>query len=192
MAKTMKGRAGRENKRDEIFEEYGIALSQLLTAQIRLHGNERVLHIGSAGATLVANQLAARLATGELIVYVYTFDELEDTRAALAGIGNVHVINDVDDIDEDEPPFDVVSCIPSYHLGRDTAIEQLEFGISRLAGEGTLYIAGDKQREFDRFAEALSSVARDVQQIAAKGQYRVVSVNGRNIRKAGRISGRRD
>lgn len=191
MGKAVRGRAGREGKRDEIFEQYSSALAHLLQAQMRPNGAERILHLGSPGANQLGEQLAIRLTTGELVICVYTFDELEETRAALAGIGNVHVINDLEDLDEDEPPFDIVSCIAPYHLGRDTVVEQIEIGVARLASTGMFYLAGDKQREFDRYSEALSSLARDVQQIASRGQYRVVSVNGANVRKSGRISGRK-
>ncbi len=192
MGKVVRGRAGRESKRDEIFEQYSTALAQLLQAQIRINGAERILHLGSPGAAQIGEQLATRLTTGELVICVYTYEELEETRAALAGLGNVHVINDLEDLDEDEPPFDIVSCIAPYHLGRDTVIEQIELGVARLAIDGILYLAGDKQREFDRYAEALSSLARDMQQLASRGQYRVVSVNGANVRKSGRISGRKN
>jgi hypothetical protein len=64
--------------------------------------------------------------------------------------------------------------------------------MARLSNTGMFYLAGDKQREFDRYVEALSSLARDVQQIASRGQYRVVSVSGANVRKSGRISGRKE
>ncbi len=192
MGKVQRGRAGRENKREEVFAQYGAALAQMLRGPLRLAGTERVLHLGSPGAAQVGEQIATQLSTGELVLCVYTFDELEDTRAALAGLGNAHVINDIEDLDEDEPPFDVVSCIAPYQLGRDAVIEQIEIGVARLAPEGLFILAGDRQHEFDRYAEALSSLARDVQQVAANGQYRIVSVHGRNIRRTGGISGRRN
>ncbi len=192
MAKTNRGRAGRENKREEVFTQYGATLAQMLRGQLRLAGTERVLHLGSPGAAQVGELVATQLTTGELVLCVYTFDELEDTRAALAGIGSVHVINDIDDLDEDEPPFDIVSCIAPYHLGRDTVIEQIQAGVDRLAPEGIFILAGDRQHEFDRYAEALSSLARDVQQVVANGQYRIATVNGRNLRRSGGISGRRN
>ena len=190
MGKVTRGRAGREQKRDEIYTQYGAALAQMLRSQIKLDGGERVLHLGTPGATILAEDIAARLSTGELVVCVYTFDELEETRAALAGLGNVHVINDVEDLDEDEPPFDIVSCAAPYYLGRDAVLEQIQFGISRLAPDGTLLLAGDRQHEFDRYADFLSAAARDVQQVSANGQYRVVAARSRNMRKSGRIGGR--
>lgn len=192
MAKAVRGRAGRMQKRSEIMDTYGATLADMLRSQVRPEPNERVLILGSAGVAQLADDVAPRLDSGEIVVCVYTFDELEDTRAALAGVGNVHVINDLDDLDEDEPPFDLVVCIAAYHLGREAAIEQIEAGLARLADSGTFYLAGDKQQEFDRYVEAVSVLARDVQQLAAKGQYRVVSVQGRNLRKTGRISNRRN
>ncbi len=192
MGKVTRGRAGRESKRDEIFAEYGSTLAQMLRSQLRLAGTERVLHLGSPGAAQVGEQIATQLSTGELVLCVYTFDELEETRASLAGLGNAHVINDIADLDEDEPPFDIVSCIAPYHLGRDTVIEQIEVGVARLAGEGTFILAGDRQHDFDRYVEALSSLARNVQPLVGNGQYRIVSANARNIRNSGRISGRRN
>jgi 16S rRNA G1207 methylase RsmC len=192
MAKVVRGRAGRQQKRSEILEEYGTTLAEMLRSQVRPDAGERVLQIGSPGATQLAEIVAPQIDTGELVVCVYTFDELEDTRAALAGLGNVHVIDDLDDLDDDEPPFDIVVCVAPYHLGRDTVIEQIEQGVARLAADGTLLLAGDKQHEFDRYLDALSSLARNVQQVSARGQYRIVSVQGRNIRKAGRIGGRKN
>ena len=191
MPKVVRGRAGRMNKRNEILEEYSATLAQMMQAQVRPDPAARMLHLGSPGAAQVAEYFAPRLASGEIVVCVYTFDELEDTRAALAGLGNVHSINDLDDLDEDEPPFDIVTCIAPYHLGRDIVIGLIEQGIARLTDTGTFYLGGDKQREFDRYSEALGSLVRGTQQIAAKGQYRIVSAQGRNIRKAGRLTERR-
>lgn len=192
MAKIVRGRAGRLNKRNEILEAYGTTLAHMIQAPIRPHPGDRLLHLGSPGAAHFAEHVAGRLETGELVICVYTYDELEDTRAVLAGLGNVHVINDLDDLDEDEPPFDIVSCVAPFHLGRDTVIEQITLGLARLAPAGTFYLAGDKQHEFERYVEALSALAREVQQIASNGQYRVVAVQARNIRKSGRIGGRRN
>lgn len=192
MAKMVRGRAGRMQKRSEIMDTYGTTLAGMLRGQVRPQPDERVLILGSAGVAQLANDIAPQLNAGEIVVCVYTFDELEDTRAALAGMGNVHVINDLADLDEDEPPFDIVACIAAYHLGREAAIEQLESGVARLAQNGTFFLAGDKQQEFDRYVEALSALARDVQPVSTRGQYRVVSVQGRNVRKSGRISGRRN
>jgi 16S rRNA G1207 methylase RsmC len=178
-------------KRHEILTEYGTTLAQMMQSQIRPDPGNRVLHLGSPGAAQLAEQIAPRLDTGELLICVYTYDELEETRAALAGLGNVHVINDLEDLDEDEPPFDIVSCIAPFQLGRDSVIELIEQGVARLAASGTLFLGGDKQHEFDRYVEALSSAIRDVQQLVSRGQYRIVSAHGRNRRNIGGISGRR-
>jgi len=191
MPKAIRGRAGRMLKRNEILTEYGATLAQMMQAQIRPESGERVLLLGSPGATQLAEQVAPQLDTGELIVCVYTFDELEETRAALAGLGNVHVIDDLADLDEDEPPFNIVSCIAPFYLGRDIVIELIEQGVALLAGEGKFFLAGDKQHEFDRYVDALSAQIRDVQQLASRGQYRIVSARAHNLRKIGGISGRR-
>ncbi|HEX6291735.1 MAG TPA: class I SAM-dependent methyltransferase [Herpetosiphonaceae bacterium] len=191
MPRVVRGRAGRMLKRNEILTEYGSTLARMMQAQIRPDPGTRILHLGSPGATELAEYLAPQLDASELVICVYTFDELEDTRAALAGLGNVHVINDLEDLDEDEPPFDIVSCIAPFHLGRDTVIELIDQGVARLAADGALYLGGDKQHEFDRYVEALGMLIRDPQQIASRGQYRIVAAQGRNLRKAGRIGGRR-
>lgn len=191
MAKVIRGRAGRMQRKAEVLEAYGTTLAQMVQALVRLHADDRVLELGSPGAAQLAHHLAPRLETGELVVCVYTFDELEETRAALAGMGNVHVINDLEDLDDDEPPFDIITCIAPYHLGREAVTEQIEQAVSRLAENGTFYLAGDKQQEFDRYVETLSSLTRNVQQIAERGQYRVVSVQSRDIRKMGQVIGQR-
>ncbi|HEY0735380.1 MAG TPA: class I SAM-dependent methyltransferase [Herpetosiphonaceae bacterium] len=192
MSKVTRGRAGRMIKRSEILTEYGSTLAQMMQAQVRPDPGNRVLHLGSPGAAQLAEQIAPRLDTGELVICVYTYDELEELRASLAGIGNVHVINDIDDLDEDEAPFDIVSCIAPFQYGRDSVIELVEQGVARLAKTGTFFLGGDKQHEFDRYVEALSSSIRDVQQLVSRGQYRIVSAQGRNRRVTGGISGRRN
>lgn len=192
MTKFNRGRAGRETKRAELLTEYGSTLAQMLANQIKPKPDARVLHIGSPGATHFAEIIAPRLVTSDLVICVYTFDELEETRAALAGLGNVHVINDLEDLDEDEPPFDIVSCIAPYPLGREAVIELIEQGVACMALTGTCYVAGDRQHELDRYTEALGRLARTVQQLADRGQYRVVSISGEDLRRAGAVSGRRN
>lgn len=191
MAKVTRGRAGREQRREETVAAYGATLAQMLQAHIKPDSGARLLHIGGPGAAQLAGQIAPRFDTGELVICVYTYDELEETRAELAGLGNVHVINELDDLDEDEPPFDIVSCIAPYHLGRATVIDYIEQAVDRLAPTGVLYLAGDRQHELDRYVDALSRRVRDVKEIANNGQYRVFVAQGRNIRKSGMISGRR-
>jgi 16S rRNA G1207 methylase RsmC len=183
MAKMIRGRAGRIEKRAAIMEQYGTTLGQMLLSHVRPKATDRVLHIGSPGAARFAEHVAERLEDGELVVLVHTYDELEDTRAALAGMGNIHVINEFDELDPDEPPFDLVTCIAPYHLKRETVGEMLEYGLAHLSPQGTLYLGGDKQQELPRFEEVLSTYARHVQQLASNGQYRVVSVQGKDLRR---------
>lgn len=182
MGRYHTGRAGREQRRAEELARYGTALAQMLLNLLRPASSARILHIGSPGAARLAEHLAYRLDSGELVVCVYTFDELEETRAALAGLGNVHVINELDDLDEDEPPFDLVSCIAPYHLGRDTVLHELEQGMARLAEGGTLYLAGDRQHELERYVEHLRRLAHEVSEVAGQGQYRIVAARGRRAR----------
>jgi 16S rRNA G1207 methylase RsmC len=191
MARATRGRAGREQRREESLAAYGATLAQMLQAQIRPDSGERMLHLGRPGATQLATQMAHRLDTGEVVVCVYTYDELEEARAELAGLGNVHVINELDDLDEGEPPFDIVTCIAPYHLGRDAVVAYIEQGLDRLAPNGAFYLGGDRQLEMDRYVEALSRRVHDVKEVASNGQYRVVVAQGRNLRKSGTISGRR-
>jgi hypothetical protein len=191
MTRVTRGRAGREQRREDELERYGATLAQMLRGQIQPQSSERVLHIGSPGATQLADHVAHRLATGEIVVCVYTFDEMEEARAVLAGLGNVHVINELEDLDEDEPPFDIVSCIAPYNLGRDRVIAYIEEGIARLSPGGTFYLAGDRQHEFDRYLETVRRLAHESREVASNGQFRVVAVQGGNLRKRGAISGRR-
>jgi len=174
-------------KKATILDTYGATLAQMLLSHARPKANQRVLHLGNAGAVRLAEQLAEQLAEGELVVLVHTFDELEDARAALAGFGNVHVINEIDDLDPDEPPFDIVTCIAPYNLGRDTVRELIGYGIGQLAPQGTFFLAGDKQQEMPRYEEMLSSYARNMQVLANNGQYRVVAVQASD-RRRGNVS----
>jgi 16S rRNA G1207 methylase RsmC len=170
-------------KKAAILESYGAALAQMLLSQVRPKPSDRVLHIGSAGAVRLAEQLATRLEDGELVVLVHTYDELEDTRAGLAGFGNVHVINEFDDLDPDEPPFDLVTCIVPYYLSRDTVRELIEYGVTQLTPKGTFYLGGDKQQELARFEEMLAAYMRQTQQLATNGQYRVVAAQASDLRR---------
>jgi NADPH:quinone reductase-like Zn-dependent oxidoreductase len=183
MAKVIRGRAGRMEKKATILDTYGTTLAQMLLNQVRPRPTDRVLHLGSAGAVRVAEQLAERLAEGEMVVLVHTYDELEDTRAALAGFGNVHVINEADDLDPDEPPFPIVTCIAPYNLGRDAVRDLIAYGVGQLAPQGTFYLAGDKQQEMARYEEMLSGYARTTQVLANNGQYRVVSMQASDLRR---------
>lgn len=179
----IRGRAGRMEKKATILETYGATLARMLLSHVRPKPNDRVLHIGSAGAARVAEQLAQRLEDGELVVLVHTYDELEDVRAALAGVGNVHVINEFDDLDPDEPPFDIASCIAPYYLGRDTVGDLIAYGLSQLTPNGTFYLAGDTHQEFARYQELLAGYVRNTQQLANDGQYRVVSAQSKDVRR---------
>jgi 16S rRNA G1207 methylase RsmC len=192
MAKSLRGRAGRMAKKEENLAQYGAELARMLLSHVRPRPEDRILHIGSIGAAQFGEQLAPRLINSELILLVYTYDELEDTRAALAGIGNIHVINEIGDLDEDEPPFDIISCILPYHLGREAVEEVIDQGLERLARTGVMYIAGDKQRDLDRYLPVLETRARSVRQLSSNGQLRVVAIKGSDVRSGGRISGRRN
>lgn len=171
------------DKKATILDTYGATLAQMLLSQVRPKAQARVLHLGNAGAVRLAEQLAEQLAEGELVILVHTYDELEDVRAALAGFGNVHVINEFDDLDPDEPPFDIVTCIAPYNLGRDTVRELIAYGVNQLASQGTFFLAGDKQQEMARYEEMLGSYARNMQSLANNGQYRVVAVQALDLRR---------
>ncbi len=170
-------------KKATILDTYGTTLAQMLLSHVRIKPNHRMLHIGNAGAVRLAEQLAEPLAEGELVILVHTYDELEDARAALAGFGNVHVINEFDDLDPDEPPFDIVTCIAPYNLGRDTVRELISYGVGQLAPQGVFYLAGDKQQEMARYEEMVSGFVRNVQVLANNGQYRVVSAQASDLRR---------
>ncbi len=192
MSRQLRGRAGRMARKETNLAEYGASLARLLATQLRTQPSDRVLHIGSPGASQLGELLAPRLGMSELVILVYTYDELEDTRAALAGLGNVHVINEIDDLDEDEPPFNVVSCIAPYQFGRDTVLELIEQGLKWLAPDGVFYLAGSKQHDFERYIEALATRAREVDQVARNGHERIVAVRGQSIRPGGGIGRRRN
>src|SRR3712207_1710481 len=145
MSRQLRGRAGRMARKETDLAEYGASLAGLLATQLRPQPNDRVLQIGSPGASQLGELLAPRLGMSDLVILVHTYDELEDVRAALAGLGNVHVINEIDDLDEDEQPFNIVSCVAPYQLGRDAVLELIEQGLGWLAPDGVFYLAGGKQ-----------------------------------------------
>src|SRR3712207_6089884 len=104
MPKAVRGRAGREGRRSAILANYGATLAPMILSQSKLGPEDRVLVLGSPGAVELASAFALRLSSGEVVVCVYTFEEVEDARAGLAGLGNVNVIDDLAELDEDEPP----------------------------------------------------------------------------------------
>lgn len=175
MPKIVRGRAGRQQRREESLTHYNTELAAMLLKQLRISPAARIVHLGAPGAITVAEAIAPGLETGELLVVVYSYDELEEARASLAGIGNVEVINDFDDLDPDEPPFDVVTCIVPYYLGRDYVAELLRTGLNLMAREGTLFLAGDRQQGFERQIEFLGSIGSRVTPLVQNGQYRVIS-----------------
>ena len=192
MSRQLRGRAGRMARKETDLAQYGASLAGLLATQLRPQPNDRVLHIASPGASQLGELLAPRLGMSELVILVHTYDELEDVRAALAGLGNVHVINEIDDLDEDEQPFNIVSCVAPYQLGRDTVLELIEQGLRWLAPDGVFYLAGSNQHDFERYVQALTAHAREVSEVAGNGHQRVVAVRGRNIRPGGGIGRRRN
>src|SRR5919199_6792649 len=157
MAKLVTGRAGRQQRREERLEQYAAELAPLLLKQLKLTPNARVMHLGSPGAIAIGQALAPTFESSELLIVVYSYDEMEDARAALAGLGNVEVINDIEDLDPDEPPFDTVTCIAPYQHGRDYVQGLLEVGLRLLSPGGLLFLGGDRQQGLEQHLEALGS-----------------------------------
>ncbi len=177
MAKVITGRAGRQKRREERLEDYAAALVPMMLKQIKFTPESRILLLGSPGVVQLADNLAHALTTGEILIVVFTYDEMEDTRAALAGLGNVEVINEFEDIDPDEPPFDVAVSLAPYHQGREYVDRLLQAGLELLAAEGTLFVGGDKQQGFERTVEALGALGSQVTPVVQNGQYRIVAAS---------------
>lgn len=177
MPKVVRGRAGREQKREEVLDTYTESLVPMLLKQVRPGPNVHMIHLGTPGAIQLAEAFAPQLATGELVVMVYTFDEMEEARAALAGLGNVLVINEIEDIDPDEPPYALMTSIIPFYLGRDYVNKMLINGIRLLAGDGLLYIAGDKQHGFERHLEALTAAGSRITPVVQVGTMRIVTAS---------------
>ena len=175
MAKVVRGRAGRMQRREATLERYGAELATMLAKQLNPQPGARVMHLGGPGAITLAEAIAPALATGELVVVVYTYDEMEEARAALAGLGNVEVINDLDDLDPDEPLYDLVTCIVPYNLGRDYVEELLEAGLRLLDRQGTLVLAGDRRQGLERQLHFLAATGSQVTPLAQNGDFKVVS-----------------
>jgi hypothetical protein len=177
MAKVVRGRAGRERRREDLLETYAAALAPMLVKQVRPAPSARMMHLGSPGAVHLAEHFAPLLETGELVVMVYTYDEMEEARAALAGLGNVLVINEIEDIDPDEPPYDLMTSIVPYHLGRDYVDDLLLGGLRLLAADGLLYLAGDKQHGFERTLEVLAAAGSRITPVVQVGTMRIVTAS---------------
>ena len=176
MAKVIRGTAGRMRQREEQLEEYGSSLASLLIKQVKITPGARVMHLGSPGAITVARAIAPALETGELVVVVYTYDETEDARAALAGLGNVEVIDSIDDVDPDEPPYDLLTCIIPFQHRRDYVDQLFAAGMRLLARGGTLILAGDRQQGLERHLAELRARGSEVTPLSSNGQFRVLGV----------------
>jgi hypothetical protein len=175
MAKVVRGRAGREQRREDQLDTYAAALTPMLVKQVRAAPDVRMMHLGSPGAVQIAETFAPVVATGEIIVMVYTYDEMEEARAALAGLGNVQVINEIEDLDPDEPPYNLMTSIVPYHLGRDYVDDLLVNAVRFLAPDGLLYLAGDRQHGFDRNLEHLAAVGSRITPVVQVGTMRIVT-----------------
>jgi hypothetical protein len=188
MPKIVRGRAGRQQRREETLERYGAELAPILLKQVRIPEGARVMHLGSPGAAQVSEAIAHMLVSGELVVVVYTYDEMEELRAALAGLGNVQVINEIDDLDPDEPLYDVITCVVPFHQGQGYVEELLDSAFKLMNRDGTLYLAGDRQQGFERVVEWLGSVGSRVTPQVQIGQMRVVTATkpgpGGGLRRA--------
>ena len=175
MPKIIRGSAGAIQRREEIMERYGTSLATMLLKQIKHPANDRLMHLGTPGAITFAQGIAPLLASGELVVVVFTYDDMEEARAALAGLGNVHVINELEDLDPDDPLYDIITCTVPYYQGHEYTQKLLETGLRLLSPTGTLYIAGDRQQEFDRDTSYLRGLGSTLTQVAQEGQLRIMS-----------------
>jgi hypothetical protein len=149
----------------------------MLIKQVRPGPDVRMMHLGHPGAVQIAETYAPVLETGELVVVVYTYDEMEETRAALAGLGNVEVINEIEDLDPDDPPYAIMTAIVPYHLGRAYVDKLLLNGVRLLAADGLLYIAGDRQQGFERHLEILAAAGSRITPVVQVGTMRVVTAS---------------
>jgi hypothetical protein len=177
MPKVIRGRAGREQRREDLLESYTAALAPMLVKQLRVAPDARMMHLGSPGAVLIAETFAPALETGELVVVVYSYDEMEETRAALAGLGNAEVINEIEDVDPDEPPYNVMTSIVPYHLGYNYVNDLLASGLRLLTSDGLLYLAGDRQHGFERHLEHLAGVGSRITPVVQVGTLRIVTAS---------------
>ena len=175
MAKVVRGSAGRLQRREEMLEHYGNSLATLMIKQVRPSPGDRIMHLGSPGAIAVAEALAPALDPGELVVVVYTYDETEEARAALAGLGNVEVISDLEDLDPDEPPYDIITCIVPYHLRKDDVDSLISAALRLMSPDGIMYLAGDKQQGFERNVALVRAEGSEVTPLVQSGQLRMVT-----------------
>lgn len=181
MPKPIHGSAGRLRQREEQREQYGVRLATMLIQQARYTPTARVLHLGSPGAIQFVQDVAPQLYNGELLLIVYTYDELEEARAALAGLGNVQVINEINDIDPDEPPFDLVTCIIPYQMRRPDIELLLDAGLRLLASTGTFYLAGDRHHDWERTTDWLTAQGMELTPLIQNGQFRIATA-GKPVR----------
>jgi len=175
MAKVIRGSAGKMLRREEILDRYGTNLATLIIKSLGVDPTARIIHIGSPGAVQLIEAFAPALTTGEITVVVFTYDELEEARAALAGLGNVAVINELDDLDPDELPYDVLTCIIPYQMRRDDIDELLARGLRLVRPQGQIVLAGDRQQGFDRYVTWLQQSTGGASPLSHNGQLRIVT-----------------
>ncbi len=186
MAKIVRGSAGRIQRREDIMDRYGSSLAAMLLKQIKRPENSRIMHMATPGAIPFAQGIVPMLQTGELVLVVFSYDDMEDARAALAGVGNVHVINELEDLDPDDPPYDIITCIVPYNRPHEYTHQLFETALRLLSPTGTFYVGGDRQQDFEREIGFLRGVGSSPTQVAQEGQMRIMSASkparGGNLR----------
>lgn len=175
MPKPTRGRAGREGRRSEQRDSYGAELAALLGKQLRFQPTFQMLHLGYPGAIALLSEVAGKLTEGELTVLVYSFDELEETQAALSKYSNVQVVNEFEELPR-YVEYDVITSIVPYHLGQPYIEQLLRMGLARLKSTGVFMLGGDRQHEFERYLTVLQSLASPIATVATNGSLRVVQV----------------
>lgn len=171
------------------MERYGASLATMLLKQVKQPANGRMMHLGTPGAIAFAQGVAPLLEAGELVVVVFSYDDMEDARAALAGLGNVEVINELDDLDPEEEPYDIITCTVPYNRRHDYTQKLLATALRLLSPGGTLLVGGDRQQDFDRDLGFLRGTGSTVTQVAQEGQLRLMSAT-KPVRGGGLIRSR--
>ncbi len=184
MAKVLRGRAGREDRRSDQIDTYGSELAQLLLGQMRPRPTDHILHLGNPGVIPLLTNLAPRVAGGTITALVYSYDELIATQSALAAFEQVTVVNEWAEIDP-RARFDLISSVVPYHLGVAYVEQILTVALQQLKPSGGLLIAGDQYHDFDRYLTLLRTLVTSMQTVATSGQNRIVQVEARAVKRKG-------
>lgn len=186
MAKLVRGRAGREDRKSDQRDTYGSDLALLLAKNVRPQPTAHLLHLGAPGLIPLVSDLAPRMQAGKITALVYSYDELAAAQAALAPYPNVQIINEWDELPLDTT-YNLATSIIPYYLGDDYIQQIFVTAFEQLKSSGLLVVGTDRRHDGEHYITLLSSIASPVTTLATSAHLRIVQVEASAYRRRGNV-----